>query len=363
MMSAQTSITVKAPGKLMIAGEYAVLEAHHVLAVMAVDRFVYATIEDSEKQALTLTDLGLQELSWSYQKGQVHIYRDDSRVQFVQQAMSVVCRYLEEQSHDWESFTLSIRSELDDVSGRKYGLGSSAAVTVAVVSAILEYVLPEKPKAELVFKLAATAHVLVQGSGSGADVAASAYGGVLRYVSFQADWLLAAWEENTSITALVHGDWPYLQLTPVTIPDSIAVRIGWTGKPASTTNLVGQIQQMKRDKPARFAAFIKQSDLAVAHIFEGIQAADWELIFQGVKQNRMALATLGEDADVPLETPLLATLCDAAEQLGGAGKQSGAGGGDCGIAFMPSVETAKQLTNVWLEAGIQPLDLQIYHRK
>src|SRR5699024_9076758 len=79
-----------------------------------------------------------------------------------------------------------------------------------------------------------------------------------------------------------------------------------------------------------------------------------------VKQNRRALREVGERAHADIETPLLSRLCDLAEYYGGAGKPSGAGGGDCGIAFMPTSEKAAEVMQAWEKNGIKPLALKLY---
>ncbi|HLR15957.1 MAG TPA: phosphomevalonate kinase, partial [Bacillota bacterium] len=72
-----TPITIKVPGKLMIAGEYAVLEKHHTLVAMAVDRFVYATIHLFDEQKLELENLDLHNISWKFQTGDVAFDDED----------------------------------------------------------------------------------------------------------------------------------------------------------------------------------------------------------------------------------------------------------------------------------------------
>ncbi len=353
-------MTIRVPGKLMIAGEFAVLEAYQKLAVTAVNRFVYATIERSERNSLTLHDFNLEKLKWEYEAGEIKIHSNDERVQFVCDAMTVVYTYLEENEIHPDSFQLAIRSELDDRSGIKYGLGSSAAVVTSVIAAVLNKFLGEKPAPELVFKLAAISHVKTQGNGSGADVAASSYGGLLQYASFQAEWLLDAYMNRNSITDLVERNWTYYGAKSIQMPKNIYFCVGWTGKPASTSKLVDRILQLKSDQPEAFERFLAASKLAVDHFLQGMEEANVELLLKGVKQNREALANVGRDADTLIETPLLGTLCDLAESLGGAGKPSGAGGGDCGIAFMPSKQQADELMKAWEEAGIKALSLQPY---
>ncbi|MBY7141842.1 phosphomevalonate kinase [Virgibacillus sp. NKC19-3] len=356
----RTPMTIKVPGKLMIAGEFAVLHPHHNLVVMAVDRFVYASIQQSDKNRLTLEDFKLHDLRFAYNNKDVKIDTDDERVHFIEQAMSLAFTYLKEHDVKPDPFKLSIRSELDDVSGVKYGLGSSAAVVTSVITAILKKYLPYRPSAMLIFKLAAVSHVITQRNGSGADVAASSYGGFLQYSSFQSDWLIEAYENAKTLQELLEQDWVYFSLKPMKLLEDVYVCIGWTGKPASTKKLVDEILKLKNDDPARFQQFLTSSENAVGDFLKGMTESDIALLLKGVKENRQALQAVGQHANVDIETPLLRTLCDLAEGYGGAGKPSGAGGGDCGIAFMPSQEKAKALMQAWEQAGIKPLAIQPY---
>lgn len=351
-------MTIKVPGKLMVAGEFAVLVPKQHLAVTAVNRFVYATIADAESGQLTLEDFGLRALGWHYHQGKIIIASDDRRLSFVQKAMEITCAYLEEQRVYVDSFELSIHSELDDESGIKYGLGSSAAVVSAVVSAIMARFSNGKLDKDVIFKLAALAHVTTQGSGSGADVAASVYGGVLKYSSFQAEWLKEEYRKADSISELLTKRWTYLELKPIMLPDTVHFCVGWTGKPASTSKLVDIILKQKDKNPIGFNTFLQNSEKAVHKLLTGMEEEDLSQLLSGVKENRLALAEIGRQADVLIETALLTTLGDMAEKFGGAGKPSGAGGGDCGIAFMPTKRQAEELFQAWEHAGIKPLAIK-----
>src|SRR5699024_5616929 len=201
-----------------------------------------------------------------------------------------------------------------------------------------------------------------QGNGSGADIAASTYGGVLQYTSFQDEWLLNEYEQTQSITELVKKDWTYLSIRRLKLPENIWVCIGWTGKPASTANLVEKVLALKATNKHLFQKFLTNSQEAVNIFLEGIEKGNIPLILKGITLNRQCLAKVGRDADAEIETPLLGELSDIAEELGGAGKLSGAGGGDCGIAFMPTKETATQLVHTWENRHIKPLDISIYNQ-
>ncbi|MFZ3579139.1 phosphomevalonate kinase [Virgibacillus sp. DJP39] len=353
-----STMTIKVPGKLMIAGEYAILEAHQRSIVMAVDRFVYATIKTSNETRISLPKLNLENLPCEIEKAKIHILTNDKRVNFVENAMNIGYRYIIEKGHPFTNFHLAINSELDDESGLKYGLGSSAAVVTAVIKAILEkHSITSSPT--LLFKLAAIAHVQTQGSGSGADVAASSFGGMVAYTSFQAEWLKEAIENTTSITELVEQDWPYFSVKPVSLPADIHMLIGWTGNPASTKEFIKKISVLKKQNQELYNQFINLSAEAVDIIIQGIEVGNSKQIFQGIASNRRALSNLGKNAEADIETALLKILSDIAVKNGGAGKLSGAGGGDCGIALLPGRENLEQVLQEWEKAGIKVLSLGI----
>ncbi|WP_430789187.1 phosphomevalonate kinase [Virgibacillus flavescens] len=355
---ANSSMTIKVPGKLMIAGEYAILEAYKRSIVMAVDRFVYAKITTSSEKRISLPKLNLDQLPWELTNNQIHIVTVDKRINFVENAMNVAYTYITEKGTSFKNFDLTITSELDDESGIKYGLGSSAAVVTATIKAILEKHEVQCRKLTL-FKLAAIAHVQSQGSGSGADVAASSFGGMVAYTSFQADWLLEAIKSKASITEVMKMDWPYFSVKPVSLPDDIQMIIGWTGNPASTKDFIKKINLLKAHQSDLYTEFLNQSDAAVEDIIQGIEAGNTYQILSGITSNRKALAMLGKHAKADIETPLLKALSDIAEMHGGAGKPSGAGGGDCGIAFLPDNEKAERIRNEWKNTGIKHLLLSI----
>jgi len=220
--------------------------------------------------------------------------------------------------------------------------------------------LVESPDNLLVFKLASIAHVRTQGNGSGADIAASTYHGTLKYTSFQAEWLLEEIALSQEITPLVEKDWIYLSLESVQIPKELTMYVGWTGKAASTKHLVTKIKKMKNKA---YEAFLEASEKAVTDILQGMRTGRVNLFLDGIRDNREALAAIGVAAGVDIETPKLNALAMEAEKLAGAGKLSGAGGGDCGIVFIPKGVDVNSLFNQWSYLDITPLDLAIYDRE
>ncbi|HLS67325.1 MAG TPA: phosphomevalonate kinase [Pseudogracilibacillus sp.] len=354
------AITIRTPGKLMVAGEFAVLERNETLLVMAINKYVETTIRSAQENSVTFSDFQLEHIGWHEERGEIIFHQSDSRFQFVQKAMEVTFTYIKRHGMTVTPCALSIKSNLDDeATGAKYGLGSSAAVVTSVVHALLTFFLREKAKDEVIFKLASIAHIAVQGNGSGADIAASTYGGLLRYTSFQADWLLEKLQQYDDVTELVDITWDYLTVERVQFPQNMHIYVGWTGAPASTKNLVTEISQLKETNRVAYDSFIHASRCAVQTIVFALENDDVQQFFTGIRKNRKALATLGRDANVNLETDKLRFLSDSAERLSGAGKFSGAGGGDCGLAFLPVHVDGNKLLDTWEEAGIKALDVQL----
>lgn len=355
-------IRIKTPGKLMVAGEFAVLEPYHQLIVTAVDRFLYTTIQDSKIFEVHIENYKLFHQRFHFDGREAKFEKEGKAIRFVKSALTTTLTYLREKNIDVTPFTLTIQSELDDTkSGQKYGLGSSAAVVTSVTTAILTKFLNDKPNKEIIFKLAAIAHTKTQGSGSGADIAASTYGGVLKYASFQAEWLLAKLEQMESLRKFVEEEkWTYLTIEQLQLPPSLFFCVGWTGKPASTKSLVGEIKRLKEKDPKSYEQFLENSKRAVQLIVRGMEENDIDQFYKGIENNRKALSEIGQIANVEIETKKLYILSIEAKRFGGAGKLSGAGGGDCGIAFVPSKEASEKLHKSWLEKGIKPLKIGIY---
>src|SRR5699024_10738229 len=316
--------------------------------------------EKAKDNELNLKDFQLNKMNWTFDGARVKLSIEEERTSFVEKAMEVSLRYLTEQSVELYPVSISIRSELDDPSGYKYGLGSSAAVVTGVVTALLTKFLASQPQEEIIFKLAAIAHVSVQGSGSGADIAASTYGGILEYKSFQAKWLQEQMKQTKEITKLLHKPWTYLHIKPLQFPKDWKMIVGWTGNPASTAKLVPQVLAYKNTNENQFNNFVEQSAKSVQDILAGIKEHNKELFFRGVRSNREALARIGELSRVPIETPLLYNLQEIAQRNGAVGKLSGAGGGDCGIAFTTAEDISQRIKKEWAEAGIKNLELTHY---
>jgi phosphomevalonate kinase len=356
-----SSYSVKVPGKLMIAGEYAVLEPHQKAVVAAVNRYVTANIKPSMQNRLSLPQLGLEDITWKISDERIQFSVSDPRLNFIQNSIFLVKQFLQEKSLIVSPFQLKIESELDDpLSGQKYGLGSSAAVVVAVISAILNLHSGGKEALDLdeIFKLSAITHLKTQGSGSGADIAAAVYGGWLEYSAFSVKWVLDELKHGKKLRSLIEKPWPNLSIRPLTPPSMLQLVVGWTIEAASTAPLIKRVQHFRENNLEAYNEFLEESAKSVARLVQSFEINDCTEAINSLKQNRKALHKLGENALITIETKKLKTLCSIAETFGSS-KSSGAGGGDCGIAFLKGDAETEELYKAWKEVEIIPLNLSV----
>lgn len=353
-------IEISVPGKLFIAGEYAVVEPGHPAIIVAVDQFINVTIEGARKngsiQSAQYSDLPIR---WTRRNGELVLDHRENPFHYILAAIRLTEKYAQEKGTLLSFYDLKVTSELDNSNGRKYGLGSSGAVTVATIKALnLYYDLKMDRLTQ--FKIAALAHLAVQGNGSCGDIAASCYGGWLAFSTFDHEWVLRKQQEWT-LTQLLTSDWPELSIRPLTVPKSLRLLIGWTGSPASTSDLVDQVYQSKEAKEKGYTKFLADSKDCVNRLIDGFLNEDSRTIKKMITENRKLLVGLSSLTGVTIETPALKKLCDLAETYRGAAKSSGAGGGDCGIVIVDQKTGILPLMSAWEKADIIPLPLHVYH--
>ncbi|MBO0472396.1 phosphomevalonate kinase [Enterococcus sp. DIV0840] len=352
-------IEVSTPGKLFIAGEYAVVEPGHPAIIVAVDQFVTVTLETAENvgsiQSAQFSSLPVR---WTRRNNELVLDIRENPFHYVLAAIRLTEKYAQEQYKELSFYHLKVTSELDNSNGRKYGLGSSGAVTVATVKALSLFYGLELSEEEI-FKLSALAHLEVQGNGSCGDIAASCYGGWIAFSTFDHQWVNEQVQKQT-LTTLLQATWPKLMIQPLTVPKKLRLLIGWTGSPASTSDLVDQVNQSKEVQETAYRQFLDDSKACVETMITGFNTENIPLIQAQIRKNRKLLQQLTSITGVTIETPALKKLCNLAQTYGGAAKSSGAGGGDCGIVLFKQKSGILPLMSSWEKEGITPLPLHVY---
>lgn len=346
---------IKVPGKLYIGGEYAVVEPGQSAILVAVDKFVFADINASSVGEIRSTQVLDAVINWTRVNEHLMI-QVDPNLEFISAALQITFNYFQKHKWAFENFSLVIDSQLDHTNGIKLGLGSSAAVTVAVVKAILAFHHRSLQALEI-YKLAALAHFQVQGNGSLGDIATSVYTGWISYNSPNRTWLTEQ-TNNLLDGSLVDLEWPDLNIQSIPTPLNLELLVGWTGSPAKTKNLLKKAASYADDTAYR--EFLAGSNAAVSMLLNGLLTNQFDDINRGIALNREFLLALSEQTDIEIETPLLRTLIEIATNMGGAAKTSGAGFGDNGFTLITPTANREQIINSWQAAGITPLSLQPY---
>lgn len=294
------STRLSAPGKLMIAGEYVVLDGAEAL-VAAVDARVLAHLSpaDPDRSPGGAPD----------SPGPASLPPE-----------AVLARSYAEAELGPAAMTLTLDTSALRQGDKKLGLGSSAAASAAAAAAVLAYHGGDPaPERRRVLGWALAGHRAIAPQGSGADVAASTLGGVVR---FRRD----AVEEASSL------EWPA----------SIPVVVVWSGEPARTSDLVAKVRALAEQHHASYEQAAAPLRAAAEALVAAIALGDARAAVRAASDHGRAMARLGEAAGAGIVTAPLAEVASLAEEHGGGAKPSGAGGGDVALAFFEDEEQAER---------------------
>ncbi|AUX43748.1 phosphomevalonate kinase [Sorangium cellulosum] len=281
---------VRAPGKLVLSGAYAVLEGAPAL-VAAVDRYVLA---DPERPAEHETE----EVRAAIAAGALDraVWFDASALRAEQPAAAG---------------GVGGEGGTERRASRKLGIGSSAAILVATLAARAHRAgapagAPAWDAARI-FADALAAHRRAQGGGSGVDVAASVYGGVL------------------CCRLAPGGD---LAAAPHALPAGLVIEVFASESSARTSAMLERVRALAAREPEVHRALL---GAAAEGASAAVVAADVGAFVAALDRQVDALAALGDRAGAPIVTPELRRLRRVAAAEGAAFAPSGAGGGDVAL--------------------------------
>ncbi|MBI4052528.1 MAG: phosphomevalonate kinase [Candidatus Diapherotrites archaeon] len=366
-------VTVSAPGKLMLSGEWSVLENGVPCIVLAVDSRVSATARESKAFELHAPDVGLNRVKGTIAENTISwtgVLDETQReaILLPKAAIETALKFLHGRGIAVKPFSVETSSAISSVSlpngeKKKIGFGSSAAAVVAIVAAVLKLHgvdVSSRSGKDSVYKLAALAHFLGQGKiGSGFDICASVFGNATVYRRFDAEWLLKEVESRKPLPEIVDSEWKGYYAEPIVLPPDFRLCVGWTGKSASTKELVLKIREFKKENEKDYWNVINAIKRTTEQLIGALKANDKKMAMAMLDENRALLKVLSDKSKNNLETPELARLADLAVECGAAGKFSGAGGGDCAIAVCFDGKTAEKVKRAWKENGFVPVDVRV----
>jgi phosphomevalonate kinase len=341
---------VSAPGKLVLFGEYAVLFGAPAV-VAAVDRRAVVTLCPSTGVEWQVSAPGLAPRPGRFGIGAGARVRWQDE-ELGRNTFGLVERLLDginkSLSMDLETLpvaamTLDTRAFFEGAGGEgsKLGLGSSAALTVALASA-LEAWAGGSPTTEPEGRMQRLVdlHRQVQGGvGSGIDVAASLLGGVVRFQ--------------------LGTDGAVTEAKPLALPEQLRMVFVWTGRAASTGDFLGRLRA--RQEEERQVVDPVLDELAAVSV-AGVAALaddDAEGFLDAVDAFWRALDQLGHAIAMPILSEEHQTLRRIAVDCGVRYKPSGAGGGDFGVGFAIGADAVAELRSRAEAGGFRVLELAL----
>jgi degradative hydroxymethylglutaryl-CoA reductase len=293
---------VSAPGKAFLIGEYAVLEgAPALVAALNVHAVAHPARPELGEKADESSPFVLTALV--HAKEALHVHGLTPSI-----AAPIVSTL---------GFTLG---------DRKLGLGSSAAVSVAVVgyafaSAGLN---PEDARIRReIATVAKNAHAQAQGGiGSGGDIYASTFGGFVRV-------------QNGEVA---HGS----------VPNDLAIGFFDAGAPARTEHLVRQVLAARSQAEESYGEAMRilaQAGETFLAALARPSATNFSALASAVELHNRGLALLHEISRASILTPNLLRIIEEARSLRLAAKPSGAGGGDLAVVFAENEAQLDHLAN------------------
>lgn len=295
-----------APGSLMLLGEYAVLYGKPAL-LCAVDKRISVTLTPRLDKKIEI-----------YSVNHGHFSTSIADVQITKPFQFVLGAIKQYSNQFKQGFNLHIETEFSD----KVGFGSSAAVTVATLAVIASWL---DKNISLITLVRHGRQVIrdVQGVGSGADIAASVYGGIISYSAQP------------------------LRVEKFNITHPISAL--YSGFKTPTVDAIHHVQRYFAAYPNLFRDICHCIGECAAEGIDFVRKADWKKLADIMNTQQGLLESLG------VSLPLLRELIDELRKQNIAGaKISGSGLGDCviGLGVLP-----EQYTIANQPPGIHPISV------
>ncbi|SPO03232.1 uncharacterized protein DNG_05914 [Cephalotrichum gorgonifer] len=384
----EPTVAVSAPGKVLAAGGYLVLDQAHkglVLGLSARINVVASTISTSPGVQLTeivVTSPQFLNAEWRYG---FHLADEDggitvtqlqcgktmtSRNPFVEATLTYVLTFIHQALHLRKTQSLtatrltiladndyySTSSDDGDRTGNlrfqkfhstiadspKTGLGSSAALVTALTGALLAHYLPASFHIEsaedkrILHNLAQVSHVAAQGKvGSGFDVGAAVYGACV-YQRFSPATVGGLPEPGKpgfgkALEALINKEWD-VRVDDFTLPQSLTIRMVDVHSGTETVGMVKRVLEWREKNPVQAAELWWGLHGLNGYLEKQLKSDEGNLenLAETISRCRAIIREISSQSGVPIEPPEQTRLLDLLTEVDGVygGVVPGAGGYD-----------------------------------
>lgn len=339
-------IRASAPGKLVLLGDYAVLEGAPGLAV-AVDRRARVRLVPRSDARVTVDSAELRVRHAAARVDAVgRLHWDDAAAERMRLVDAVWNGLAQAGQVPAGGADLELDTAGFFVPGRgrpqKLGLGSSAALSVALAGALgaasatgavpAAAALCEDPA--WLDRLLALHGGWQGGRGSGIDLAASLHGGLILF------------RRRGDHAGVETQPWP---------PAGAHCLFAWSGQSVSTAGYLERLAAWREAQPRAHAACMGEL-VELAEEVPAVLAGDAAGFVGLVQRYAQALARLAAASGLAIFTPAQHRLGELAAAAGGASKPCGAGG-DFSLVVAPDAARLDVLQRSIIAAGLRPLAL------
>lgn len=303
----------KVPGSLMLFGEHAVLQQKQAV-VVAINQYVTVNL-------IPQADRNIHIVSQAFGNSVVALDRFKI-VKPYDYVLTAIKQYLPKIK---TGFTLKISSDFSS----KIGFGSSAAVTVATIGVLHRWLAKKKPSLMQFYRQAIAVVRQVQGFGSGADVAASVFGGVIAY-----------------------------KMKPLAIkklPKNLFLVAVYSGSKVATREVVAQVERRRKKFPSIFANLYQVMDCCAKEGIVAIKNNQPLRLGQLMNINQGLQEALGVSNAILAE--LILSLRNYATIFGA--KISGSGLGDCVIGLGKIKKNSFPKNSIQKQLGVKQIDIEV----
>jgi hydroxymethylglutaryl-CoA reductase len=295
-----------AAGKVILLGEHAVVYGRHAVALPIADAVTASVAESNKGSSVSIPQWGVKQAVTSTASG----------------AAEAVHLILSELEIDDGAYSIDVRSTLP----RAMGLGSSAAVAVAVVRAFSRF-LDLDLDDERVNSIAFACEKLAHGTPSGIDNSIATIG-----------------------TPMLFSNAGAMQIDELVLQETPPIVIALSGQPGLTLEQVAGVRSRYQRRRDHYDAIFDQIDALSLSGAAALQSADYEEL--GSLMN----ICHGLLNAIEVSTPEIENMVNLARAAGATGaKLTGGGGGGSIVVLCPG--TVSDVVSAFAVAGFETLSL------